>query len=494
MSPEDKPRWTKRKLIRGLILAIGTLFVLYILGFVALYFYYKHKIFGDFSPATREIFEKWRTEKLFFPEEALEAQTFSDETIMAAKEFNVQWKQYEKEAQEIKVNFKSLVEPDARSSTPTAELRMLMEKFDKYSPMDKEKKESTPVPGTIPELFPKVREFDPLIRAFEKVVSQRDYEMDAFAEGIEPSNDSGLPLPDFLTIQTVSYLTWLKSLALIHEKDFQSALHYASLNFKASRVHPYSSVISRLIGIAVLKNAVKNMNSLILECNDREILQSALKIQNQSLSEPSLIREYAFPSTDWLGGIRQAKRKGIDVRIQGLTAQEIFMEWLLVQDDYKERFVLPRIHDEEARKEIMKSIKSTRNNFGVLSGKTRITRGFYKGILTPMIASSVFFSAAVPSYQEAHVRENYTKSLLDLLAVETSSKLYQTERGAPPNSLNDLVPDYLEKEPLDRFQEKAPYLFHEYFYSIGPDGVDQNRSIPYDPTNGALSSGDVSLY
>lgn len=177
-----------------------------------------------------------------------------------------------------------------------------------------------------------------------------------------------------------------------------------------------------------------------------------------------------------------------------MTAQEILVEWFRVQEVYKERFVLPQIRDEETRKEIMKSARSTRKSFQILSGKTGITQGFYKGILIPMIASHIFFFyVAAPSYQEAHVRENYAKALLDLLAIETASKLYQIDRGAPPDSLSDLAPDYLENEPLDRFREKRPYPFNEYFYSIGPDGLDQNGTIPYDPTNGTFSSGDVFL-
>lgn len=47
MNLEDKPSWTKRKLIKRLVIVIAALFVLYILGFVALYFYYRHKIYGD---------------------------------------------------------------------------------------------------------------------------------------------------------------------------------------------------------------------------------------------------------------------------------------------------------------------------------------------------------------------------------------------------------------------------------------------------------------
>ena len=72
---------------------------------------------------------------------------------------------------------------------------------------------------------------------------------------------------------------------------------------------------------------------------------------------------------------------------------------------------------------------------------------------------------------------------------------YFATRGAAPESIQALVPDYLPELPTDPFNaEESPelrYVSDEIVYSIGPDKKDQEAAIKYDPTNGTISQGDI---
>ncbi len=81
-----------------------------------------------------------------------------------------------------------------------------------------------------------------------------------------------------------------------------------------------------------------------------------------------------------------------------------------------------------------------------------------------------------------------------MLRVMTARKLYRLERGSEPETMADLVPDYLPEILEDIFAEDgASYRLKPLPYSLGPDRVDQQGVLHFDPTNGTQSAGDLIL-
>ena len=65
---------------------------------------------------------------------------------------------------------------------------------------------------------------------------------------------------------------------------------------------------------------------------------------------------------------------------------------------------------------------------------------------------------------------------------------YRMERGAYPESLLDLVPDYLPEPPVDLFSGAAPRYVREkegfLLYSVGVNGCDDGGTTYSDEPNG----------
>lgn len=72
-----------------------------------------------------------------------------------------------------------------------------------------------------------------------------------------------------------------------------------------------------------------------------------------------------------------------------------------------------------------------------------------------------------------------------ILMLRLALRVYQLEHGAPPPSLQALVPAYIQVVPADPFGKGAPFRYHTdgktyTLWSIGPDGRDDGgKPIPW---------------
>jgi hypothetical protein len=94
--------------------------------------------------------------------------------------------------------------------------------------------------------------------------------------------------------------------------------------------------------------------------------------------------------------------------------------------------------------------------------------------------------------QRTEARHNAAVAHERLLLIELALRCYQSEHGNPPTTLDQLVPTYLSRVPLDPFSGQ-PFRYQPQgstwiAYSVGADGVDDGGK----PANrGAQSRGDV---
>ena len=82
-----------------------------------------------------------------------------------------------------------------------------------------------------------------------------------------------------------------------------------------------------------------------------------------------------------------------------------------------------------------------------------------------------------------------------LLTAELALRCYQSEQGRAPTSLEQLVPQYLQRVPSDPFSGRPviyrPQGTNWLSYSVGEDGVDDGGQRVGRPVSGSVPGGDL---
>lgn len=99
------------------------------------------------------------------------------------------------------------------------------------------------------------------------------------------------------------------------------------------------------------------------------------------------------------------------------------------------------------------------------------------------------------SIQRAKMRHNRVIARERLLTVELALRCYESDQGHAPTTLEQLVPNYISRVPLDPFSDRPviyrPQGTHWLVYSVGEDRVDDGgkragRSVSSNITRGDL--------
>ena len=425
----------------------------------------ENRVLGVWTANQRARYDQWKDQKLTLPPEALTVTPFSDETRAAADTFFDAWAENEVTAEAV---------AKMLSGSGRHEISSLNDDPSGFK---------TPV--ELPAL-------EPLIAAFQSLVQQPDYEMHVLAFDRDPAQGFGPPIPNYLRHQTMAKLLAIKTLALLKEGREDEALSTAAAILRASRVEKYSTLISKLFGIAICAIGTHAWDFAVIHCDDPDLLRDTLHEQNKIV--PALkfvVEDLDLGAADHIGILRNLRRLGIDVKIQGLTGWELLVESQRGELEYLEKVVLPAAGDDEVRRiaGIQVTIDSTRSALEASLGD-----GIRGAFILPY-TRAMHYRYIYPNVEEAHVRDLVARSQFDLLRSRTAHKLYTLEHGGEPEAMADLVPDYLPEIPPDLFSDDgAPYRRNtSVYYSIGPDRTDQSGTVLYDPTNGTTGGGDVFL-
>lgn len=97
-----------------------------------------------------------------------------------------------------------------------------------------------------------------------------------------------------------------------------------------------------------------------------------------------------------------------------------------------------------------------------------------------------------PALKRARGKHDRIAARLRLLTVELALRCYRSEKGHGPAQLEQLVPPYLSRVPLDPFSGR-PLIYRAsgtnwLLYSVGPDGVDDGGKTATPGASGDLPS------
>jgi len=99
------------------------------------------------------------------------------------------------------------------------------------------------------------------------------------------------------------------------------------------------------------------------------------------------------------------------------------------------------------------------------------------------------------SIQRAKMRHNRVIAHERLLAVELALRCYEYEQGHAPSGLEQLVPSYIQRVPIDPFSDR-PVIYRPQgtdwlVYSVGEDGVDDGGKRVGRSNSGTVTRGDL---
>jgi hypothetical protein len=98
----------------------------------------------------------------------------------------------------------------------------------------------------------------------------------------------------------------------------------------------------------------------------------------------------------------------------------------------------------------------------------------------------------IPLYETVKATIEGVQAEFDLLRIKTACRLYEIENGTHAKSIDDVVPKYLATAPVDSFApDGRTYSMTPVPHSVGPDGIDQQGTLLYDPNVSEL--GDLFL-
>jgi len=147
----------------------------------------------------------------------------------------------------------------------------------------------------------------------------------------------------------------------------------------------------------------------------------------------------------------------------------------------------------EELEEVWSTLERLANLRGQETGSTLLD-----GEMPPLLAQMRLSGMFVPNMEEPPVRQKASDARFAALRTAIAAQYRRMTAGEFPKSPAEFGP-LLPGGPLsDCFATSAPLRFLEkpdafYVYSIGPDRQDDTAAIVYDPTNGAMSRGDISV-
>lgn len=435
LSPESKGSFKWLRCCSIVFLIFVLLIVATILG---ARWYFNQLIHKDMSPEEIAEMERFFEEPIGIPEAWQEVEPFSFELVEAAENVRAKWN--------------ALGEPPALLDEDWSAIRDQLRAGKPLSPNQWE------AIGQVVETY------EDYMAAVTELVNLPEYELQAF-----PPEEPDDYKPDFLMMQQTAKLLCLQAYAQGHRGEWKPAFESALTAMKLGSRHPASHLITHLLAFAAEGIAADCLTALARDCDDPATLRSTLDEMNRIDPQINLDNLVQAMLIDEIGMLREFKRQGYSVDLDpNQTGSDLFRQHLAIAQEAS-------------------AIPSSTSGTG---SKTEAET------FLPDMMLRMLYNIARPNFLETHIRERLAKSKFDLARLALASRIAQLEGGTISGSTLQFVPKYFPENLQDPFSS-APYIWDssaEVFYSVGPDTQSENNRLRYDPTNGSISTGDVSLF
>lgn len=317
-----------------------------------------------------------------------------------------------------------------------------------------------------------------------------------YARGIGFEMGPQTPLPSFAPNQMISKMMCVEGRYLEKQGKYREALddYLTVLTLGRDFTSPGNLLISYRIGIACELISLQQIQQLVvsgkLSPDDLTVMIERIQhiIATQESYAAIMGNEKKF--VQWL--IDQARKdpKYMKIMISGNSGgiMQCWLNSLGFGSPESQLDCIQKQHDEiwdfmisEAKKPYYQ----------------RDRKSYDKKLQSMLQQSNLFIRIAIPNFSEAEARALVALSEMRLAVIKAALELFKDKNRNYPDQLARLAPGQIKEIPTDPFTGKdfiyqpAPDTSSYTLYGAGPDMHDDKAQITYDPTNGALSAGDI---
>lgn len=357
--------------------------------------------------------------------------------------------------------------------------------------------------------------------AFEALVQRSDYQLDAvvadliykeYAKSL-PWAAGGYPLPGCTRIDHAARLVAMQAVRLAQGGNQAGALAKAKTIVRAAKTSRYSDRNTESSGIIAYSIGTTAWAFAVDHCDDPRLLEENLKDMNALVPSLSFFPDQTNlaikGNQNVIAGLRWLKRQGRAIpSCQGVTGTELWWRYYVTLAEFQQEVVEPAFAKDPNQLFKLKDVQDQifdNLKMAYRMGPLRVPLELVKSdplqaaqfvLMHEIIRKSTFAIESKIFGQDEYHRQfgNTAIARFNLLRLKTARKLYLLREGHDAPDAAALVPKYLREIPNDPFDPKDNTIrFDKLDYAVGPDGIDQKTMITYDPTNGALSAGDIVL-
>jgi len=424
------------KWLRGCGIALLILFVLLAGGILIARYLYRQYMLKQVTPAEYAEMQRFFEEPVEIPDEWRQVNPFPPELLRQSEDFYDRWIHLTRDKQSDSVY------------------------FDHFNSLQNGKKLNEDEWEEIERALNINQGFSDDLAA---LVATEGYELEAF-----PRSSLDKDLPDLLLVFMSAKHLCLEAHWLARQGRWEEAFERALTVLRLTKRHPTPVLITRWIAIPCEEMFTETLAALAQNCNNPVVLRSALEKINRIDPLLNLTNLDDAHLVEIVGDLREFQRKGKKVDLSKRAPRGyFFQQWVEMMEE-----------------ESPPGCGDTFSSWRVLAF-----------ILGPRTVLEMLYIFTTLNMEEAHTQQQTAKAKFDLARIALASRITQLETSETPASIQDLVPKYFANSPGDPFSNN-PYLndsSRQVFYSIGPDGRDDGNGFLYDPTNGILSNGDISL-
>lgn len=329
------------------------------------------------------------------------------------------------------------------------------------------------------------------IQAWTDIVTHPEYDIDCLIASVTHQNWE-LPKIGPAAMKNMCIPLQWEAARLAEEGRFEDAMEMAEMLSLAGKAVPFARIGSWTAAARCSEYSVELALYLsgFLEADDERLSVVEKTIRSWRADFPFFQRTHAAELTS-LGAYIEVRRRGCEVPFEIITIADAialeFRSWAI----YLEEKLLPLATGNAATEaRIRKDVTS-----GMIATYCADPDRYPKFSKERVIGHLVRFLLAItgPKMSERVARpQNAVLSRMILIHLTLAQRIREAETGRPLESLEELVPEYIETVPEDPHAPPGtPLGLDRLPYSLGFDGTDDMAQIRYDPTNGGTSRGDI---
>jgi beta-lactamase regulating signal transducer with metallopeptidase domain len=412
----------KRRVLRRAAIVAGVLLLLAITVPLAMLKFSEARVFAQMTPEQKAAFDRWYTQPVTIPPEALEVKPFAPETVEAVREFLRLWKENEDAAMACNKEWAAAVEPKKGAEAP--------------APSDE----------TIAEFAEKTRPFAPLLTAFQAVVQRPGYTFSDWTAALDASKASfgdtdGVLMGrvSFVPIQGAARLCSIQARVCLKEGRIPEAIASADAAVAAGQMDPYDLLVNKMVAAAVLHIGIETHEAIAAKATDpdsRKTMLAALEAhRGQIRYDPPVAMDGVV--LDQVAMTAQPRCLGVPVALEGKTGYEIMTEAQWVRLDSMKRFgalILPADPKLQKRMERQMLEAQSAHEVGTLGSRPTGLKRYLtiSGLYHETIAAEMY-SIALPGFEQARKHAlGILKQYDDLIASVRDEDLAKSSPPATP--------------------------------------------------------------